>query len=200
MNWGLSKSNLPNGQALRAVCAMLVCALALLAQPAHAQTQSVATATGTAQAAIVETNTLFATQPMDFGRIAPRATAGTVILEPTNGTCSVTGAILQFDRCQAGEFVGMGRRRFIVRISLPASVTLTGPGGTMLLDTLTLDTSPDLALQGGNGNGNGNAPKRYEIVSPTGIYAFTVGGTLRVGANQAAGTYTGTYAVTAVYQ
>lgn len=198
MNWGLSKSILPIVQALRAACAAVICAFLALAQPAHAQTQSVATATGTAQAAIVETNTLFATLPMDFGRIAPRASAGTVVLEPTNGTCSVTGAILQFDRCQAGEFVGMGRRRFIVRISLPASVTLTGPGGTMVLDTLTLDTSPDLALQGGGGNGN--APRRYEIVSPTGIYAFTVGGTLRVGANQAAGTYTGTYAVTAVYQ
>ena len=198
MNRGLSKSNLPNWQALRAACAALICACLALAQPAHAQTRSVATATGTAQAAIIETNTLFATQPMDFGRIAPRATSGTVVLEPTNGTCSVTGTILQFDRCQAGEFVGMGRRRFIVRISLPASVTLTGPGGTIVLDTLTLDTSPDLALQGGNGNGN--APKRYEIVSPTGIYAFTVGGTLRVGANQPAGTYTGTYAVTAIYQ
>lgn len=195
MSWGNFISGLPTGQALRKLCAGLFCALLMLAQPAQAQTLSVVTSTANVQTTIVDNNTLFATQPMDFGRIAPRATAGTVVLEPTNGTCSVTGTILQFDRCQAGEFAGMGRRRFIVRINLPTSITLVGPSGTMLLDTLRIDTSPDLALRpGGGGN------PRYEIVSPTGIYVFTIGGTLHVGANQASGTYTGTYAVTAIYQ
>jgi hypothetical protein len=137
---------------------------------------------------------------MDFGSIAPRATAGTVVLEPAGGTCSVTGAILQFGRCQAAEFVGQGVRNMMVRINLPANITLTGPSGTMIIDTLTQDVSPDLVLRGGNGNGLGNGNRRYQIVSTAGIFSINVGGTLRVGANQAAGVYTGTYSVTVVYQ
>jgi hypothetical protein len=200
MSGGHFFNSLPMGRLRRAVCAVLASLLCLLSQPAQAQTLSVATATGNAQAAIVAPGTFLSTQVMDFGRIAPRATAGTVVLEPVNGTCTATGGILQFDRCQAAEFVGQGVRNMMVRINLPANITLTGPSGTMIIDTLTQDVSPDLVLRGGNGNGLGAGNRRYQIVSTAGIFSINVGGTLRVGANQAAGVYTGTYAVTVVYQ
>lgn len=200
MIWGNLAKRLSVGRLLRAIGAMLVGALCLLSQPVSAQTLSVATATGNSQAAIVAPGTFFATQPMDFGSIAPRATAGTVVLAPASGTCTVTGAILQFGACQAAEFVGQGVRNMMVRINLPANITLTGPSGTMIIDTLTQDVSPDLVLRGGTGNGLGNGNRRYQIVSTAGIFSINVGGTLRVGANQPAGVYTGTYAVTVVYQ
>ena len=93
----------------------------------------------------------------------------------------------------------MGRRNFIVRIQVSSPTNLTGPGQTMVMDTMTLDTSPDLLFQS-NGNGNGVGNQRYRIVSNTGIFNFQVGGRLRVNANQAPGTYQGTFSVSVQYQ
>ena len=136
---------------------------------------------------------------LDFGKIVARPTAGTVILNPATNVCTVTGAILHIGGCQAANFAGLGRRNFFVRITVSSPTNLTGPGQAMVMDTMTLDTSPDL-LFAPLGNGTGNASRRYQIVSINGIYNFQVGGTLRVNANQAPGRYSGTFTVTAQYQ
>ena len=59
-------------------------------------------------------------------------------------------------------FGGMGARRMLVRINAPTTITLTGPGQSMVIDTITLDTLPDLQLQS-NGNGNGNGKKALRV-------------------------------------
>lgn len=167
--------------------------------PADAQSASIIATNAQVQVVIVEPASLFATGPLNFGRVAARPIAGTITVNPDNGSCATTGGLVQSGVCSAGVFSGMGRRHMLMRINLPTSVTLVGPGGTMVMDTLTLDVAPDL-IAATNGNGNGVGNQRYRITTDSGIFSFNVGGTLRVGANQPAGTYVGTYPVTVVYQ
>lgn len=199
MHWGVS---MPRGRfrhAIRAACAVLVLALSVLLSPA-AQAQ-VATATGSSTAVVVAPLSLVKVQDLNFGRIAARPTAGTVTVNVNTGGCTVTGGLIHQGACQFAEFAGQGTRRMRVRIQIPTTVTITGPGGaTMLVDTMTLGTAPDLVFIGGNGNGLGNGNRRYEITSPTGIFTFRVAGRLNVGANQAPGVYSGTFPVTVQYQ
>lgn len=193
---GVPGCNLSLQRFWRALCAVLGCAMiAGLSSPASADT---ATMTGTVGAVVVERNSLIKVEDMNFALVAPRATAGSVVLNPANNACSSPDGLARSGTCQAATFAGMGRRNFFVRIQYPSTITLTGPGLAMTVDTVTLDTTNDLVYQPtGNGNGNGN--RRYRIASPTGIFTFRMGGTLRVNANQAAGVYEGTYSVTTVY-
>jgi hypothetical protein len=81
-------------------------------------------------------------------------------------------------------FTATGSRNSVVIIHVPSSpVTLTrvGGGGTMTVSDWTLD---------------GKINRR---IPPESAFNFSVGGTLNVGAAQAEGTYTGTFAITVQY-
>ncbi|MBK6800048.1 DUF4402 domain-containing protein [Novosphingobium sp.] len=169
-----------------------------LATAARAET---ATATASASAVVVEPASLINNRSLAFGRFAASTTAGTVTVNPDTGQCTTTGGVVQAGGCHSAEFTGMGVRRMTLRIALPTTIALTGPGGaTMTVTTVTMDTTPDLNYLGGNGHGLGNGRRRYEIVPNSGIFNFRVAGTLGVGANQAPGVYTGSFAVTVQYQ
>lgn len=190
----------PNGRLLRALCAALALALgAFSGNPALAQ---VAVGTGAAEAVVVAPLSLVANEALNFGRVAPGAGAGTVLLNPDTLACTTTGPIARTGVCQPAEFTGMGARRMTLRIQIPTTVTLTRVGGTqtMTITGLTLDTTPDLQFMGGNGNGLGGGNRRYQIVPNDGIFDFRVGGTLNIGANQAGGIYNGSFVVTVQYQ
>ena len=199
MNWGVPDRCGITQRLMRRLCAPLTLACAaLIAQPAVAQT---IVASAGARATVVEPLGLVKIQDLVFGRIAARPMAGTVTVNPNTGTCTITGPILRVGQCQYAEFAGFGVRRFTVRIAIPTTITLTGPGGaTMVANTITLGTAPGLVYIGGNGNGLGNGNRRYQITSNTGIFTMRVGGRLNVGANQAPGVYTGTFNVTVNYQ
>lgn len=184
----------------RAAAAALVLAYVMLFPPlALAQTRSVVTATSTAQAAILEPASLLKVQDMNFGRIAARSVAGTVVLNPATDACTTTNGLVHVGVCLPARFAGRGRRNLIARFTFPTSVNLTRVGGgTMVLNNFTFDASGDLQLQiNGNGNGAGNI--RYLIVSTSGQFTLEMGGTLNVGANQQPGTYTGTFNVSVQY-
>ncbi len=201
MNWGISFSNDTLRRGWRTACAGLICALAalMIAPAALAQSGSSAPASTPAHVTVVTPASLVKINDLDFGSIVPQTTAGTVILNPANNACTTTGAIIHIGGCLAANFAGMGRRNFIVRLSVSTSTNLTGPGQTMIMNAMTIDTAPDLVFQP-NGNGNGAGNQRYRIDSNTGIFNFQVGGTLRVNANQVPGPYAGTFTVTANYQ
>lgn len=199
MNRGKLTSQ-PFERLIRAHCAALVAALAMLsASPVRAQ---VVVASGSAEAVVVSPLALVANEALNFGRVAPGAAAGTVLLNPDTLACTTTGPIARAGVCQPAEFTGMGTRRMTVRIQIPTTVTLTRVGGpqTMTVTGLALDTTPDLTFQGGNGNGLGNGNRRYQIAPTSGIFTFRVGGTLNVGANQPGGVYNGSFVVTVQYQ
>jgi hypothetical protein len=127
------------------------------------------------------------TQSMHFGSILAR-NGGTVVVDPDSGDLTWSGVTI-FDSTSGEKGIfkvtGIGGRQ--VNITIPNnSTTLTRVGGTetMKVTNIKLNTSkitlPDVSF---------DEASEY----------FSVGGTLTVGANQASGTYSGTYTVNVSY-
>jgi hypothetical protein len=138
-----------------------------------------ATQTATAEVEILAPVTLSQTVGLDFGIVAAGAVAGTVTL-PTGSnvrTCSVGLACV--GTASRGTFEVTGVDTYVVDITVDATTVLTGAGTDM---NVTLN------------------PGITSIVANGAAQTFYVGGTLTVGAGQAAGTYTGNYDVSADYQ
>ena len=74
------------------------------------------------------------------------------------------------------------------------SITLNrvGGGATMAVDTWVIGSTPTAVLT--------TNPRVFTISSSNGIFNFPIGATLRVAANQASGTYTGTFNLILNYQ
>ena len=165
----------------------LVAVGAALAAASFATSASAAaTATATATAEILSSLTLTADSALNFGQIAPN-TGGTVTVNADN-TVSQTGAVVWTGTRAPAGFTVTGSNNASVVVTLPTTAsTLYLGGNPAATDTMSLDnfnTDPVGAFQlSGTGQGN-----------------FTVGGRLTVGANQAAGTYSGTFDVSVEYQ
>ncbi|MCA1653947.1 MAG: DUF4402 domain-containing protein [Sphingomicrobium sp.] len=138
----------------------------------------------TGNALLIYPVTITKTADLDFGLVTV-TTAGTAIIDPNANTiASSGGVVLVGTQWHAAEFVGAARSSSVVNIKLPNQpITLTRQGGT---ETMTV--SP-LTLQG---------QSKRSIAAAT-SFSFRVGGTLNVGANQAEGTYTGTFDVEIQY-
>jgi len=126
--------------------------------------------------------TLTKTADLSFGDIFAGPTAGTVILSPA-GSRSATGGLLLGNLSAAGAavFTVHGAANATYAILLPASITMTGPAGTMLVSPFTSTPGPSGRL------------------SASGTQQLRVGATLNVMVNQADGDYAGTFSVTTVY-
>lgn len=156
---------------------------------------------------VVTPLSLIKVQDMTFGRIVPRPQAGTVTVDQITGACTVTGPILEVGTCRYAQFAGMGTKNMSARISLITSTNLTGPGTTMVLDTIILGTNNTISFVGNtNANGRGvgltkgGNSERFSITTNSGIFVLNVGGRLNVNANQAPGTYTGSITISVQYQ
>lgn len=156
--------------------------IALLGAAAFAMVSTganAATVSATAEVDILAPVTLSQTAGLDFGVVAAAAAAGTVTLTSASDvrTCSVGLACV--GAASRGAFAVVGANGYTVAVTVAPSTTLTGAGAPM-----------SLALTPSNA-----------IIIATGLtQTFYVGGTLTVGAAQVAGTYTGTYSVSADYQ
>lgn len=138
-----------------------------------------ATQTATAEVRIITAVTLTQNVGLDLGVVAASAAGGTVTLPNTSNTRTCAG-VTCVGTASRGQFtVGGTTTGFVVLVNTPLTTTLTGAG-----------TAMNLAL----------SPSLVSFTSTGAAQTFFVGGTLAVGANQAAGTYTGTYNVSADYQ
>lgn len=163
---------------LLAAALFLLAPASLAAEPASTSTQG--------EAIILKPLTLLKIDDLDFGVLFPSASAGTAVLDPRTETVSLTGGLIAGPQpTTAAEFMGAGTRRAPVILRVPRNpVTLTRVGGT---ETMTVS---DFTLDG---------PQTRQI-TPYEAFEFKVGGQLNVGANQADGTYVGSFEVTAQYQ
>ncbi len=190
MNWGPLCRELA---LRRAVGAALVVVLAL---PAPVQAKEKVTVQARAEAVIVSQLSFFKVDDLVFGRIAAGNTAGTVVLSPSGVRTKTGGVLLAAGLpAQPAAFAGKGSFNQQVSISVNAtSRTLTRVGGTetMTMDTFVIGSTPTAVLS--------TAPLAFRIANTSGIFQFPVGATLRVGARQAPGTYTGTFSLTLNYQ
>lgn len=161
-------------------------AMALIPGTAFAAPGS-STTGGTAQAAVILPLRVSAVTPLAFGQITRPTAAGTVVMAPT-GAITTTGGVLtstaiaQSGIRGPGTFTVTGDPARFFSLSLPTAALLRNGTRFMLLGVFRSNWVSGSAL------------------SAAGTFDLSVGATLRVGANQTLGTYTGSYAVTVAYQ
>jgi hypothetical protein len=143
-----------------------------------ANAANAATASADARANILQQVTVTSDgSDLDFGTIVSGAAASTVAVSSA-GAVTCGGGLVCSGATTAAGFDVTGTTGETVDVSSDASVTLTGPTSTM-----TASLTPSAAT-----------------ILLDGTDAFTVGGTLNVGASQADGAYVGTFNVTVNYQ
>lgn len=119
---------------------------------------------------------------VSFGDIVAGSKAGTVVLS-TSGTRTVTGGVSlgASTGASAGSFNLSGEPNAAYNVTVtPATLDLNGPGAAMTVDTWT--------------------PSISSGTLPTGTQNIALGGTLHVGANQTAGSYSGIVTISTDYQ
>ena len=160
---------------------------ALAATSFATSASAAASATATATAEILQSLTLTADSALNFGQIAAN-TGGTVLVKG-DGTVSQTGSVVWTGTRAPAGFTVTGTKGVSVLVTLPtAASTLYLGGVTTSLDKMTLDQFNDDPTGG------------FQLDAVTGKAKFNVGGRLTVASAQAAGTYSGTFAVSVEYQ
>lgn len=186
----------------RAARALRLCAAAagaigamLAAAPAAAQQTQGPTGTrqGEAKTIVLRQLSFFRVQDLDFGDIIPGPTAGVVRILP-DGTRTTTGGVSVVGSThQPARFAGLGSFNQQVLITISSNtIQLTGPGAPMTVSQFEIGSTPTAILS--------TAPTRFRITATNGQFNFPVGARLAVAANQAAGSYSGTFAITLDYQ
>jgi hypothetical protein len=176
----------------RAMLFAVLAAAAFLPSQASAQSD---TASANTAAIVLTPGSIVKTADMKFGSIAVAASAGTVVMSAdAAATCTTSATLVHTGDCQAAAFAIRGKKSQHVRIQDlgdTGTVSLTGPGAPMTLDTMKITVSGMTA----NGSGNGYRFGNWRINDPSGNANFWLGGTLHVGAAQAPGLYTGTLTI-----
>ncbi len=160
-------------------------AIALLAATLAATPVAAATDDARGRATVLRQISIVRTGDLDFGTILRGTTAGRVVINANTGARTVSGGVsVAGGTPRRATFTITGTPNRVVTIRLtPLTTTLTnGNGGTMLVNTFTLNGSNNRSL------------------GSTGTIALGVGARLNVGANQADGNYTGTFTLTVNYQ
>ena len=137
-----------------------------------------ADATGTATSTVVAPITIAAGDDLAFGSLAPTASAGTVVLSTAGARTNTNVDLLTGSTVTAATFTVGGGASAAYSITLPTTATLTSGGNNMTVNNFVHSAGGSPTV-----DGSGSGP-------------IQVGATLNVGANQAAGAYTGTYQVT----
>lgn len=177
---------------------MLV-AVALLAFAGSALAQNSASTTSTASARIIRPIAVFAEEQLNFGSFFSGATAGTVVVTANNvdgsfGTSrTATGGVVLYTGAggahwQQGEFDIDGELGFTYAWTTPGTHTVTSGANTM---NYTLNAPVAAGVGAVVGVCGDESPNEND--------AIEFGGVLTVPANQAVGTYTGTYTFQANY-
>lgn len=152
-------------------------------------------ANGRTEAIVVTPLSFFIVDNLDFGAIVAGGTAGTVVVPPTGARTRTGGVTLVGSLYSPSSFAGRGQNNQLVQISLASnSIQIRRVSGTqqMTVDTFIIGSTPTAQLT--------TNPQVFRITSASGVFNFPVGATLRVGANQVPGLYTGTFTMTLNYQ
>lgn len=176
--------------ALKAALALVA---AFAAAPVLAQTSTLG---ANANSVIVTPLSFVKDDDLEFGFMVRGTTAGTVVMAPDNTRTATGGVTLAPGPNRPSRFAGFGAQGQQVQVSVAAnSITInrTGGGGSMTVDTFMIGSAPTW-------QNITTAPRTFTIGSSTGVFNFALGATLRVGANQAPGYYSGTFTVILNYQ
>lgn len=156
---------------------------ALVAVVVEYTESSAASATANATANVVTPITIAKNTDLRFGKFSPGITTGTVLIATGGGRTATGGVSLSaLDAGGAASFTVTGDTVATYAITLPTNgtVTITNGANSMAVNDFVSNPSGTGTLTAGTQN-------------------LSVGATLSVGANQAAGSYTGTFQVSVDY-
>ena len=140
--------------------------------------------TGNSGAVTLRPLSIVNTEDLNFGTMLRSASAGTVVIDPTNDARSVTGGVTAAGGTpRAAQFFTYGGPLQNVQVNrgpLPV-LNRAGGGASMNVTALTL-----------------NGPT-LRFLTLAGLLDLRVGGTLAVGANQLEGDYSGTFQIIVTY-
>jgi hypothetical protein len=159
--------------------------LAALGSMLVAPAAMAASSTSNATANVITAISINKTIDLDFGALAPSTTGGSVLINATSGVRTSSGGVTlsSIDAGNRASFNVAGDSSATYAITLPATnVTLTRSGGTETMSVTNFASNP---------SGTGQLTAGQQV-----LY---VGATLNVGANQAAGSYIGTFDVSVDY-
>ena len=173
---------------------LLLSALLLGALPSAAFAQDT-TEQGDSRALLVTPLSFVKERDLDFGRIIPGDTNGTVVMDSA-GDVTTTGGITQINGSQqTARFFGFGAFNQTVLINSDAdNYILTRDGGTdtILMDQILIGSQPPIVID--------TNPRRFRIVNPAGFFSFTIAGRLQVASDQAPGVYNGEFTILLEYE
>lgn len=163
----------------------IICrSVAAIALWATASGAVAATAGGEGSATLVSPLSVVKTADLDFGVLIASGTAGTATINASTEARTVAGGVTAGGGTpNAAHFTAAGQIGALALIALPASITLTRSGGTQTM-TVTSISSNGATLR---------------IFPGTATIDVAIGGTLNVAANQAQGSYAGTFTVNVLY-
>lgn len=174
-------------RAALALCALAGCGME--AGDAFAQSANSSTSPGAAQAAVVAPLQITAGTNLRFGQFANATTAGTITIDPF-GTVSTTGGMIGANTF-AQTAAGRGNATFRMTGNPNATVGITVSTNVQVVSGINR-----MSITGFTGNVANSAI----VLDATGAYTLAVGATINVNANQAPGSYSGTYILTVTYQ
>ena len=147
--------------------------------------QSNASASAPAEARIVAGIAIANNANLAFGQVVRSAAAGTVVLNPSTNDRTATGGVTlgQNAGFNAAQFTVTGEPAYKFQLTVPSSINISNGSATMKVDGFTTSLASN---QG--------------TLDVSGTTVFSLGATLNVDANQATGTYSGSFNVTAAYQ
>ncbi len=151
-----------------------IAAAAMISSGAQAATETVG-----ADAEIIPAVTLGTPADIDFGTIAADATGGTAVVAASSGATTSCATLTCVGTSSPGSIVVTSESGQTVDVSFATAGAVTLTSGT---DTMSM--TPSLSTTS---------------FTSTGSDTVYVGGTLTVGASQAAGTYSGTFDVNVDY-
>ncbi|MBU6394876.1 MAG: DUF4402 domain-containing protein [Sphingomonadales bacterium] len=167
---------------------LVAAALGALFLATSAQAQS-ASATATSSATLLRPVALSSSANLAFGRIVlPGSGTGSVTIGTAADTVSATGGAVALSGGSPSRaaFSVSGEGGQTVTVSVPASVTMSGPSSSTMAVTLTSSVSGSTTLSGSLG--------------AAGSATFYVGGSFAPTATTTTGAYSGTFTVTVAYQ
>ncbi len=148
-------------------------------------TANAAAANAQANAVTLRPLSLVKTADLEFGSLIPSATAGTATVNATTDVRTVGGGATGASGATPGaaRFTAAGLFNVLALITLPPTIVLTRGGGPETMTVTNITTNgPTLRLFPGSAT-----------------IDVRIGGRLNVGANQAAGSYSGTFNLTVIY-
>ena len=156
--------------------------------------QSEDTGQGAAAARVAQPIQITNTQSLEFGQITTNGTGiGRVTINARNGARTSNANVTRLGTTgfRRALFVVTGSAGRTVNLTTSSpTITLSGPGPAMLVDTLRVSR---------NNAGVRSLPRAYNLPA-SGTMTIGFGGRLNIANNQMPGTYSGTFDLIATYQ